>query len=349
MLRRCGIERAMDASVPVTDDLAGGGPLLFGRVLDGHGGARAISWADAQLWQPGTAGETLWLHLCRTTEGVQPWLQDSLHIPEPTAELLTSDDTRPRAFREGHVLVATLRGINFNPGSQPEDMISMQLWCDGERLVTLRRYKLQTPRDVLAKLDSGAGPRDAGALVTNLIEHLVTKMNSAIVDMNAEIDRLEALEPAETDPDGMLVQISTIRRNCLALQRHMAPQHVALEEISRDAPDWFENHDRREIGETIALLRRFLDDIDISKESAVVLMDELRGRAVAKAERTNYKLTLIASIFLPLSFLTGLLGINVAGIPGNATGEADAFWVVCGLCVGILLVQLWLFRRWRWL
>jgi len=332
-----------------TDELDHDGPLLFARVLDGKGGARPIGWREAQDWRPGVPGEMLWLHLCRTADGVRQWLQEALRIPEPTAELLTSDESRPRAFREGHVLVATLRGINFNPGCPPEDMVSLQLWCDGDRLVTLRRLQLQTPRDILADLDAGSGPNDAAGLVTNLIEHLVSKMNSAIVDMNDEIDRLEALEPEEHDPDGMLVRISTIRRNCLALQRHMAPQHVALEEISRDAPDWFEGHDRREIGETIALLRRFLDDIDISKESAVVLMDELRGRAVAKSERTNYKLTLVASIFLPLSFLTGLLGVNVGGIPGNAAGEPDAFWVVCGLCLAILAVQLWLFRRWRWL
>lgn len=332
-----------------TDELVQDGPLLFARVLDGKGGARPIGWREAQGWQPGALGEMLWLHLCRTADGVQQWLQQALHIPEPTAELLTSDESRPRAFREGHILVATLRGINFNPGCQPEDMVSVQLWCDGDRLVTLRRSQLQTPRDIVADLDGGTGPGDAGALVTTLIEHLVSKMNSAIVDMNEEIDRLESLEPAETDPDTMLVQISTIRRNCLALQRHMAPQHVALEEIARDAPDWFEAHDRREIGETIALLRRFLDDIDISKESAVVLLDELRSRAVAKSERTNYKLTLVASVFLPLSFLTGLLGVNVAGIPGNATGQPDAFWVVCGVCVAIMLLQLWLFRRWRWL
>ncbi|HSQ94853.1 MAG TPA: hypothetical protein VLM18_01970 [Croceibacterium sp.] len=52
----------------------------------------------------------------------------------------------------------------------------MQLWCDGTQLLTLRRFKLQTPRDTLAELDSGHGPRDAGTLVTNLIEQLVTKM-----------------------------------------------------------------------------------------------------------------------------------------------------------------------------
>ena len=227
-------------------------------------------------------------------------------------------------------------------------MVSIQVWSDGARVFTLRRHSMQTTREVAGDLDRGHGPRDAGGLITLLIERMIARMNHSIVDMNESIDALE-LTPVEEDPSAMLAKITAIRHNCLGLQRHMAPQHDALEEISRDAPDWFENHDRREIGETIALLRRFLDDIDISKESAVVLLDELRSRAVAASERTNYKLTIVAAIFLPLSFLTGLLGINVAGIPGNAAGEPDAFWLVCALCLTILLVQLWLFRRWKWL
>jgi zinc transporter len=337
----------MDENISATDDETAVGALLFGRVLDGRGGGRPIGWQEAQGWQPQAPGEVLWLHLCRTEPGVREWLEGELGIPKPTAELLTGNANRPRAFRDGQVLVATLRGINFNPEAQPEDMVSMQLWCDGTRLVTLRRFPLQTPRDTLAEIDTGHGPADAGALVTSLTEHLVTRMNASIVDMNEELDRLEDLDPDEEDVDAMLVKIASIRRNCLGLQRHMGPQHVALEAISHDAPDWFENHDRREIRETIALLRRFLDDIDISKESAVVIMDELRARSLAAAERTNYLLTIVAAIFLPLTFVTGLLGINVGGMPG--VDDDRAFWIVCIMCAAILLVMLALFRRWKWL
>ena len=114
-------------------------PLLFGRVLDGRGGARAIGWEQAQGWRPRAPGEVLWLHLNRTAEGVTEWLESELGIPEPTPELLTGGAPRPPAFTDGDTLVATLRGINFNPGAQPEDMVSMQLWSDGTRLVSLRR------------------------------------------------------------------------------------------------------------------------------------------------------------------------------------------------------------------
>lgn len=333
-----------------TDDHSCDGPLLIGRVLDGNGGGGQISWDEVQGWQPARPGEVLWLHIDRTQSGMTEWLQTALGVSETTAELLTSDDTRPRAFRDGDKLVATLRGINFNPGADPEDMVSMQLWSDGARVVTLRRHPLQTPRDVLDYIDAGRGPADAGALITSLAEHMVHRINRVIVDMNGEIDRLESLDFDAVDNEPLLAEIVTIRRSALALQRHMGPEHVALEAISRDAPDWFEKHDRQEIGETIALLRRFIDDIDVSKESAVVLMDELRSRALARSEKTNRRLTLVATVFLPLSFFVGLFGINVGGMPfAELAGHPLGFWIIAGMCVVLAAVIVWLFRRWRWM
>jgi zinc transporter len=288
----------------------------------------------------------MWLHLCRDGPNIGPWLEDGLEIPEPTTEFLTSDSTRPRAFREGATLVATLRGINFNPGAQPEDMISMQLWSDGVRVITLRRRPLQTHRDLLARIDAGDAPHDTGALITSLVELLIVRMNQSIVDMNDHIDELEDTDP-DDDAEAMLGRIATIRRNCLALKRHMAPQHDALEVIARDAPGWFEDHDRREVAEAIDRLRRYLDDLDISKESALVLQDDIRARSLARSERTSYLLGIVAAIFLPLGFVTGLLGINVGGMPGVEGSEA--FWIVCGMCGAIFIMQLLLFRKWGWL
>ena len=329
-----------------TDDTTTETPLLFGRVLNGEGGARPITWDEAQGWMPQAPGEVLWLHLNRSHPGMQAWLEAEFAVPEPTAELLTSNQNRPRAFRDGETLVGTLRGINFNPGAEPEDMISMQLWSDGQRLVTLRRAPMQTPREVMGMLDRGAGPPDAGATITLLAELLITRMSQSIVDMNQVLDELEDEDP-EKEPEGMLKRISTIRRNCLSLKRHMAPQHEALEQISRDSPDWFEEEDRREIAESIARLRRYLDDIDISKESAVVLQDELRARSLASSEHATYMLTIVAGIFLPLSFLTGLLGINVGGVPGM--DDPDAFWGVVALCLVLFVGLIVAFRRLRWL
>ncbi|KPH59211.1 CorA family divalent cation transporter [Novosphingobium aerophilum] len=331
----------------LNDDSGAHLPLLFGRVLDGEGGGRPIDWDEVQRWHPTAAEPVLWIHLLRTHLGVQEWLEDWLELTEPTAELLTSDATRPRAFREGHSLVATLRGINFNPGAEPEDMVSMQLWSDGVRVVTLRRLPLQTPRIVCNEIDSGMGPNDAGALVTALTEHMIDRMSHSIIDMNDMIDELED-ETIGNDTGEMLDKIVAVRRNCLALKRHMSPQHEALTSIANSAPAWFEEHDRREIAETIARLRRHLDDLDISKESAVVLQDDIRARAAANTQKTQYLLTIVAGIFLPLSFITGLLGINVGDIPLAAPGS-HGFWIIVLMCLCIFAAEIMVARRLKWL
>jgi zinc transporter len=102
------------------------------------------------------------------------------------------------------------------------------------------------------------------------------------------------------------------------------------------------DHDRRETAEAVARLRRYLDDFGISKICALVLKDELRARSLASSEHATCMLTIVAGIFLPLSFLTGLLGINVGGAP--VPNDDRAFWVLA-LCVVFFANLLALLRR----
>ncbi|MEL7474028.1 MAG: CorA family divalent cation transporter, partial [Planctomycetota bacterium] len=92
---------------------------------------------------------------------------------------------------------------------------------------------------------------------------------------------------------------------------------------------------------------RLVEDLDALRDRAQVLIEEAQANANERMERTNYILTLVAALFLPLGFLTGLLGVNVGGIPGS--DNPIAFWVFCGLMVGLVVAQIALFRWRRWL
>lgn len=320
--------------------------LIFGVVLDGEGNGRAIDFVTAKIWQPEKPGEVLWLHLDRTKPHVFEWLRKDLNISEATSEFLVSNETRPRAFREEDTLLATLRGLNFNPGDQPEDMIAMQFWAAEDRVLTLRRRRLHTPREIRARFVNGNGPKTAGDLITELMEELVAKMNHVIVELNERIDRLEGV--ADHDKiDDALSAISDIRRNCLALKRYMSPQHEALITIGRDAPRWLSEGNKRDIRETIARLQRYLDDLDVSKESALVIQDDLNSHVNNQASRTMYMLSIVAAVFLPLGFITGLLGINVGVMPGVNSAHAFGFTVV--MLIVIFIGQLIVFRKLKWL
>lgn len=322
--------------------------LIFARILDGKGGARPAKWQETCNWKPAHPGEVLWVHLDRTVEQVEKWLSEDLAISEPTVCELISHETAPRAFREHEALVTILRGLNLNPGAEPEDMVAIQIWAGPDRLISLRRRKLQTPLDVKDALDAGRGPRTSGDLLAELVEQLVAKMGRSIVAMNERLDLLED-EADEDDADfgDILHATADIRRQCLSLKRFMSPQHEALQMICRHPPEWMSTVNCRDVLETIERLRRYLDDLDVSKESAIVLQDDINSRVADHSNKTMYMLSIVAAIFLPLSFITGLLGINVGGMPGINDGHA--FWITVAALTILFAIQIWVFRKIKWL
>ncbi|MGB3624473.1 MAG: CorA family divalent cation transporter, partial [Henriciella sp.] len=184
-----------------------------------------------------------------------------------------------------------------------------------------------------------------GDLFTELCERMVVKMNLSILDMNGRIDEMENDE--KSDIDELLSEIADIRRNCLALKRYMSPQRDALLSMQRTPTSWLTEQNLTDLHETGERLQRYLDDLDVSKESALVLQDDLNNRAAAKMNQTMYMLSIVAAVFLPLGFVTGLLGINVGGMPGVESGYA--FWITVGMLIGLMGVQFWIFRKLKWL
>jgi zinc transporter len=307
---------------------------------------RPLGWDHVRGWRPKATGDLLWVHLDRNAEGVEDWLRSDLGLSAATTDAITSNQNRPRAFREGNALATILRGINSEGRGDFEDMVAMQIWADASHVVTLRRRRLQAPKDVLAEIDAGAGIATVGDLVTRLVEQTVARIGNVVLDMNDRIDELEA-QCEQVRVEDVLTAISQIRRKGLALKRHMSPQHDALIHIARDAPDWLSADNRATIRETIDQLHHYLEDIDVSMESAIVLQDDLNNRAAAQTNKTSYLLSIVAAIFLPLGFLTGVLGMNVGGLPG--TTSHDAFWVTCGGMAALAAIQLVVFRKLRWL
>ena len=104
---------------------------------------------------------------------------------------------------------------------------------------------------------------------------------------------------------------------------------------------------RRDVREVIARLHRYLGDLDVSKESAILIQDDIDSRAASQSNKTMYLLSIVAAIFLPMGFLTGLLGINVGGMPG--VDNSHAFTITVIALVAIMLLQLWVFRKLKWL
>ena len=85
----------------------------------------------------------------------------------------------------------------------------------------------------------------------------------------------------------------------------------------------------------------------LARERAAITQEELRSHLAEQMNKAMYTLSIVAAIFLPLSLLTGLLGINVAGIPGTENHWAFTIVTVAIVAMGIGLVA-W-FKKIHWL
>ena len=89
-----------------------------------------------------------------------------------------------------------------------------------------------------------------------------------------------------------------------------------------------------------------VDELDGILDRSRLVQESISDRLAAALNQRVYVLTLISGIMLPLTFLTGLLGVNLGGIPG--ANNPWAFAIFC-ISLGMMgICQYFLFRRLRW-
>lgn len=319
--------------------------LVFGCLLNGKGGATLVGWQDVESWN--TEHGPLWIHMDRNSPRVQAWLREKSGLTPPTVNALLAEETRPRVFRGKKGIVSILRGINNNPDSSPEDMVAIRIWCDGNKIITLRHRILLAPRDVFSQLiELEEGPRNISQLFERLITRLTERMSGTVISFDEKLDELEEnIDIAHAAK--LRRELSDIRHDTVVLRRYMAPQREALNNLLIEPPAWLDDDCRMNLRDTTDRLLRYVEELDAARERSLIIKDDIANQLAESSNKTLYILAIISAIFLPLAFLTGLLGINIGGMPG--VDNPYAFWIFCAIMGFLLLIEMMIFRRLKWL
>jgi len=314
--------------------------VLHSYVLDAKGGISAMG-ADTSRDISGE-GATLWAHLDYSEDDVRNWLYEESGLDQTVCDALLAEETRPRHFLHGEGIMLSMRGVNFNPGSDPEDMVSVRVWIEPGRIISMRQRRVRSVEDLAEALESGRGPCDPGDFIAMLAERITDRMGDIIGEIDETVDDLEDSVVGQENRV-LRKDLSDIRRKAISLRRYIAPQRDMLNRLYGERNALVTESVRyrlREAGERTA---RYVEDLDSSRDRAAITHEELNSMMAEQMNRIMYMLSIVAGIFLPLSFLTGLLGINVGGIPG--TESKTAFAVVCLLIVLIAIAEYIYFKR----
>lgn len=318
--------------------------LLHALLFDHRGGARPLDAADIANWRPEDG--LLWLHLDVAEHSPARWMRTALSLDPSVITALNADETRPRSLNIGHGLLAVLRGVNLNPGEDPEDMVSIRLWIERDRIVSTRRRKLLSVQDLREQLEQGTGPATSGEFLSAIIGRLADRIGAFVDTME---DQLSVIEEADGG-DSVQVRrrsLALLRRQVASVRRFVAPQRDALDRLYRNPGNLLSEDEVGSLREEADRVTRYLEDLDLARERAIVLQEELMNELAQLQNMRMYVLSVVAAIFLPLTFVTGLLGMNVGGLPG--VDSSRGFLIALIVMVSTSAAMLIYFRYRKWL
>ncbi len=304
------------------------------------GVARAVDLATARN---STDHDLMWLHIdagssAQATLAMLDWL------PPAVVAALTAVETRPRCDSIDDGILLNLRVPAAGPVDHNDVLVSVRAWIMPKTLISVSLR----PSPVVARARAAmlAGNiHDVGDAMIALISDAAGELDEEIAGLG---DRLDALEEAVAPdaPPGMRRKVTRLRAEAIRYRRFIQPQRQAVERLSQYDHGCFDDDERLALRNAADRFARMAEELEAVRERAAVVTDELTDMRSERLDARSLQVAIVALIFLPITFITGLLGMNVAGIP--FAQEPWAFWGVLAFCVVIALAVAGWFIIQRW-
>ncbi len=318
--------------------------ILFAYDLNADGTGTVLNGKD--ISKALKAKQLTWVHLDADHKDTAAWLSAELNYLDTfIVSALVAEETRPRMtqFADGAIII--LRGVNLNIGEDTQDMVAVRVFIDQSRIITIQKRKVRAVFSIEDNLKKGRGPTNAGQFLTQLVNQLTGRFESVLLELDEQTDEVE--EKLLTGADAALRHdIIAIRMKSIVFRRHMSPQREAISQAHMSDLPWVTDIDKRSLQESYNHILRYVEELDTIRERAQIVKDELANIIADKLNKNTYVLSVIAAIFLPLGFLTGLLGINIGGIPGS--DNPLAFIIFCFFLCALVAAQVVIFRKLKW-
>jgi len=315
--------------------------LILAYILDRKGGGKPVKLKDIADKEEGL----IWVHLFADHPDTQTWLAEKSGLDTFVIDAMIAEDTRPRILRHENGTLLILHGMNLNKDADIDDMVSIRIWIEKDKIVTVRRESTRVISEIEKKIAVNKGPKNSGDFIIMIITKLLKIMEPVIDNFEILVDKAE--EQILLNPEDKLREdISEARVQAIVFKRHIAPQREVINNLGYSNCDWLDSDHKRYIQENYDIITRYVEDLNEIRERCQVIHDELENALSHKLNRNMYLLSVITSIFLPLSFVTSLLGANVGGIPWE--DSEYGFLIVCLILLLFIFIQIIVLKKMKW-
>ena len=306
--------------------------------FDGRGGVRKLEEAEEATFATPTKGFALISGNSRAPE-FKVWLRRELG--DFNADLITVPSTRSRCTVLDDRALVVLRVAR--PGADPEDVGRqlLTLWIEKGRVIIASELNIVEFLGITQWQQTHHAPVSPADLVARLALRAADRIEPLIERMGDSLDTIEEALMLNRAGDSRS-RLAHLRRTLINMRRLIWPQRDVLTTLEIEDLSFFTARDRVRLREAAARTARLGDEMQTLSERAVLVHEQLLD---TRAEQMNQTMLLLAAatvVLMPLTVISGILGMNVEGIPFH--DSPYAFWIVTGF-LGVLGVAIYLFMR----
>lgn len=313
-------------------------------VFDGRGGVKKLSEEEeTQPYDVPAKGFALVSGHSRAPE-FQVWLREELGAFNADTLSVPSSRTRCVVIEDKAMIVLRVA----RPGAEPEDIGRqlLSLWLEKGRVIISSELNITDFLGLTQWQQSHHAPVSPADLVSRLGLRAADRLEPLIERMGDNLDRIEEALMAEGTADTRQ-KLATLRRNLITFRRLIWPQRDVLNTLEIEDLSFFTARDRVRLREASARTARLGDELQALSERAVLVHEQILDTRAEQMNKTMLLLAAVTAVLMPLTVISGILGMNVAGIP--FADNPHAFWIVALALVVIGVLIFGLMRKRKWL
>ena len=283
------------------------------------------------------AGDFLWLHVeANGASADQALGRLALDLPPTVQRALTAVETRPRADLLGDGVLLNLRApcAQTVEDGASDPLVSIRLWAHAGMLLSVAFRPSAVLPDIAARFRAGQ-LHDPGDVIVAIAQGTAEAVDPVVAALGDDLDTLES-DVGPNTPFALRRRVTQLRSAAISYRRFVTPQRLALDRLATLPLGWLDEGERAAVREAADRFARMSEELESVRERAAVVHEELTDLRAEKIDSRSLQIAIVAMIFLPLTFITGLLGMNVDGIP--YAHHPGAFWTVTALCLAIAVV-----------
>lgn len=190
-------------------------------------------------------------------------------------------------------------------------------------------------------------------LAYSVLDLAVDKAFPALEALGNELEALEE-RMIHTPDQSVLHAIHKLKRQTILLRRSVWPQRDVVNQLLRDETEWVSKPVQLYLRDCYDHTVQIMDLVDSYRDASAILHDLYLSSASMRMNEIMRVLTVIATIFIPMTFIAGVYGMNFAGQSNSPWAMPELRWyfgypLAWLLFVSIAVVMLVWFRRKRWL